>query len=65
MRRENYIRVYFRECLFMLTLPFSSKCPLKMKVYLMQKYVAIFVIAAFVQITLLYSKVCAYVKHIF
>ena len=36
-----------------------------MKVYLMQKYVAIFVIAAFVQITLLYSKVCAYVKHIF
>jgi hypothetical protein len=38
VRRENYIQVYFREFLFILTLPFSTKSPVKVMVYLMQKY---------------------------
>jgi len=50
--RGNYIQVYFREFLFILTLPFSTKSPLKMKVYLMLKCLAVFVISAFVPISL-------------
>ena len=52
MRRENYIQVYFKEFLFMLTLPLSNKSPLKMKVYLMLKCLVVFVISAFVPVSL-------------
>lgn len=52
MRRENYIQVCFKEFLFILTLPFSIKSPYKMKVYLMLKCLAVFVISAFVPISL-------------
>ena len=52
MRRENYIQVYFKEFLFMLTLPLSTKSPLKMKVYLMLKCLVVFVISAFVPVSL-------------
>jgi hypothetical protein len=52
VRRENYIQVYFKEFLFVLALSFSTKSPLKMKVYLMIKCLAVFVISAFVPVSL-------------